>query len=243
MPLFSSASKSRHGDQGDAGGSSSGGRRRPPNDPRRLKWTPLDGPSTRERLLAMMLDMYWVGVRREIKHILLSLGEMRDVEPTEVERQRQREEDEEDKAILAGEKGGAAPRYGTFIDQVCEMPRVQEDVVKEAPEPQPQTLQDGNPNPYLSHLLLRRPLRTETPTNSSRLREAVAARLKASERQTDPSIQHARARGLLQAAGFLDIDKLVEYRVPEETYNVVTRGQVPQRGLFPAVDCRSPAHG
>ncbi|KIY00182.1 uncharacterized protein Z520_03867 [Fonsecaea multimorphosa CBS 102226] len=63
-------------------------------------------PATKERLLELLLDKYWQGVARELKHILLALAEIRDVGlvKTEVVNASARE-------ILG---------YNTFIDQICE---------------------------------------------------------------------------------------------------------------------------
>ena len=40
-------------------------------------WEPLTQDSSKETLLRMLLDVYWSGVHREVKHILTSLSEMR----------------------------------------------------------------------------------------------------------------------------------------------------------------------
>ena len=74
-----------------------------PNAP----WKSLpDGiPNTKETLLPMLLDMYWDGVFREVKHIIISLFELRDdginVEP----------EAASDDYIYG---------FDAYIDQICE---------------------------------------------------------------------------------------------------------------------------
>lgn len=69
---------------------------------------PIDGPSDRETLLRLLLEKYWTGVYREVKHILLSLVELQDVALSAEEKEREQADD--------------TIRYGTFIEQICEMP-------------------------------------------------------------------------------------------------------------------------
>lgn len=55
--------------------------------------------------MIMLLELYWSGVYREVKHILLSLTELRDIELCEIERER---------AADAQVEG-----FDAFLAQVC----------------------------------------------------------------------------------------------------------------------------
>jgi hypothetical protein len=67
---------------------------------------PIDHESTKEQLVLMMLDMYWIGVHREIRHILASLVELQSMGLSEVEKACQ----------LDNEITG----FDAFIDQISE---------------------------------------------------------------------------------------------------------------------------
>ena len=62
--------------------------------------------ATKERLMELLLDKYWQGVARELKHILLSLAEIRDVGLVKTE--------------VVNASHGEILGYNTFIDQICE---------------------------------------------------------------------------------------------------------------------------
>lgn len=96
--------------------------RSPLSDDKRHKkkesqWTPIQRPSNAETLLDMLLDMYWDGVYREVKHILLSLVELQKVPLSPIEQDRQEQ--------------GAVVGYEAFIDQICEEPSSSHDVYQD----------------------------------------------------------------------------------------------------------------
>ena len=70
----------------------------------KLLWAPINEPSTKDALLSRLLDLYWAGVRREIKHILLSLIELQELGQSQFERE------DEGRDIVSG--------FETFIDQI-----------------------------------------------------------------------------------------------------------------------------
>ena len=72
------------------------------------EWEPVDGPSNRETLMTMLLDLYWNGVYREVKHILLSLISLQNHAPSQVEEER--------------ERNGDVVGYHAFIEQICAQP-------------------------------------------------------------------------------------------------------------------------
>lgn len=72
--------------------------------------TPIKEPSNQETLLRMLLDMYWKGVSREIKHIIISLRGMEDLGLgySQIEKERQ--------------SNPKIQGFDAFIDQICERP-------------------------------------------------------------------------------------------------------------------------
>jgi len=70
----------------------------------KLLWAPINEPSTKDALLSRLLGLYWAGVRREIKHILLSLIELQELGQSQFEREN------EGRDIVCG--------FETFIDQI-----------------------------------------------------------------------------------------------------------------------------
>jgi hypothetical protein len=72
--------------------------------------TTIKEPSNQETLLRMLLDMYWKGVSREIKHIIISLRGMEDLGLgySQIEKERQ--------------SNSKIQGFDAFIDQICERP-------------------------------------------------------------------------------------------------------------------------
>ena len=75
----------------------------------RVSWESIPGPSDEEHLITVLLDMYWDGVHRELKHILLTLVMLQDVDLSDMEMECRNDTKTVD--------------YATFIDQICAMPR------------------------------------------------------------------------------------------------------------------------
>lgn len=71
----------------------------------KLPWEEDDQPATKERFLSLLLELYWNGVHREIRHILLSLVELQENGQSNIER------DEGNDGDICG--------YDTFMDQIC----------------------------------------------------------------------------------------------------------------------------
>lgn len=76
-------------------------------------WDPLQGPSTKDALLNMLLDMYWHGVRREMTHLIRTLVEWQEHFPD---------------VVLDDEKNPTVHGLGTFIDQLNEKLRMSADI-------------------------------------------------------------------------------------------------------------------
>ncbi len=81
-------------------------------------WDPVEGPSTKDALLNMLLDMYWHGVRREMAHLIRTLVEWQEHFPD---------------VVLDDEKDPVIYGLGTFIDQLNERLRVSADIYGRAP--------------------------------------------------------------------------------------------------------------
>ena len=73
-----------------------------------ITWSAGPEVTTPQNLLAIMLDMYWTGVHREIHHILVSLSKLHHAGFSDVEKDQH----------LNGQVQGVE----TFIDQICNRP-------------------------------------------------------------------------------------------------------------------------
>ncbi|KAF7502014.1 hypothetical protein GJ744_010126 [Endocarpon pusillum] len=152
-----------------------------------------------------LLDMYWGGVKRELAHVLLTLKKWQQPEYA--------------KTVLPDEEDDFIHGYDTFLDQVSEASqgfahRYNEklDDKKKGPPPNYEKALRDRSRDFLADY------------KSSSLKADIRAGLTGG---TAISILRRRARILLQAGGFLDINKAIEYREPEELLSFWKRPAVP----------------
>ena len=173
-----------------------------------------DGPRTpwervgpaEAHLHRALLDMYWSGVKRELAHIVLTLKKWQQPEYAET--------------VVPDEQDDFIHGYDTFLDQVSQTSR---DFAHRYNE----KLDDKKkgPPPTYEEALRDRSRDFLADYKSSSLKADIRAAL--TERKPI-SVLRRRARMLLQAGGFLDIDKVIEYREPEELLSFWKRPAVPQ---------------
>ncbi|ERF76414.1 hypothetical protein EPUS_06972 [Endocarpon pusillum Z07020] len=159
-----------------------------------------------------LLDMYWDGVKRELAHILMTLKRWQQPEYTET--------------VLPDEEDDFIHGYDTFLDQVSE---TSWDFAHRHNEKLHDKKED--PPPSYEEALRDRARDLLADYKSSSLKSGIRAAL--TERRPISTLRR-RARMLLQAGGFLDIDKVIEYREPEVLSSFWKRAAVPQlcfRGL------------
>lgn len=163
------------------------------------------GPAS-VHLKSELLDFYWAGVRRELPHILLTL-------------RRWQTRDEYAKTVLSDEENNFIHGYDTFLDQVTHSTR---QFSKRSDKSQ-QPGADGLPS--YNEALENRGWDFFSEMKSNKIRDAIRSSLTMVEVE---DIQRRRARMLLQSAQFLDIDKVIEYREPENLLTFWKRPAVPQ---------------
>lgn len=153
-----------------------------------------------------LLDMYWGGVKRELAHVLLTLKKWQQPEYA--------------KTVLPDEEDDFIHGYDTFLDQVSKTSR-------EFAHRYNERLDDKKtgPPPTYEEALRDRSRDFLADHKSSSLKADIRTALTGG---TPISILRRRARILLQAGGFLDIDKVIEYREPEELLSFWKRPAVPQ---------------
>jgi hypothetical protein len=167
--------------------------------------------------------MYWAGVKRELGHIILTLKKWQTSEYAST--------------ILVDEEDDFLHGFDTFVDQVSETSRG----FAERYEKRVMAWKRGELIPYDDAL-------EEEAKNKDASWESESIKMEIREHleSTIPPIQNPfqslhllgrrrytimqrRARMLLQSAGFLDIDKLIEYRPPEDLVTFWKRPVAPQR--------------
>lgn len=179
------------------------------------------GPAS-DHLRSKILDLYWQGVKRELADIVLNLNKWQ-----------MRSKFAE--TVLPDEKTSFIHGYDTFLDQVNKTSRdfnsrnrpLEDDSLSWASSEA--TLPQDNHAP-LSYLeaLKHRGLDIYAEIESNSLKKAVREALDAVE---PLDVLQRRARMLLQSAQFLDIDKLTEYREPNEMLSFWKRPAPPQLTL------------
>ncbi|UNI15712.1 hypothetical protein JDV02_002218 [Purpureocillium takamizusanense] len=182
-----------------------------------LPWTPLGGAS-REHLFHELEALYWDGVASELENIVRALHawhhaqQQPDLADVTVE-------DEDDDKVYG---------FDTFLDQVSGEAR--ERVIREF-HARAESSRYGFDPPTVYEAALSDVIR-------ERKAELVSTHLKASVRKAleadTPTLSRPQQRAwmLLQAAGLLDIDKLIEHRPPPDGLRYTKRPAVPQ--LAPA---------
>jgi len=152
--------------------------------------------------------MYWKGVERELAYILLTLRRWQEPDCRAV--------------FLDDENDDFIHGYDTFLDQVGHSSRKFTHRYNQTLKGDP-----GKPPDYEQALEDRSWSETADQQSSvvkKEIRKSLENRIKA------PLLKR-RARMLLQAGGFLDIDKVIEYRDPEELLSFWKRPVVPQLSL------------
>ncbi|CAH0057601.1 unnamed protein product, partial [Clonostachys solani] len=137
-----------------------------------------------EHLHTQLLELYWEGVERDVELIMRTLSEWRSEDIP-------RMEEEEDGMVIYG--------YETFLDQVCESRRSK-------------SWENGVSSPTAYTDSLRNRAWEILADAESEQRRTAARKLIEYESRKD-TLKH-RARMLLQAAQWLDFDKVVEHREP-----------------------------
>ncbi|KAH7238087.1 hypothetical protein BKA59DRAFT_557632 [Fusarium tricinctum] len=161
--------------------------------------------SAAEHLQDELLKMYWQGVERELPYLLLTFHRW------------QTRKDSSD--FLPEEEDDHIHGYDTFIDQVNDVSRQfhernkRNQRSKRPEKPAKKEKKDSADPPSYDEVLRGRGWDIFANLKSQSIKGAVRTSL--SERKLlDPA--RRRARMLLQSAQFLDIDKIIEHREPEE---------------------------
>ncbi|KAF9774489.1 hypothetical protein IL306_007493 [Fusarium sp. DS 682] len=159
------------------------------------------GPAT-EHLETELLRLYWQGVERELPYLLLTF--------------RRWQSRPETSDYLPDEEDDHIHGYDTFLDSVSDISRQFHERNKRdqrSKRPQKKEKKDSKAPPSYDEVLRGRGWDIFADMKSQSIKGAIRTSL--SERKLlDPA--RRRARMLLQSAQFLDIDKIIEYREPEE---------------------------
>lgn len=156
----------------------------------------LIGPAA-EHLQNELLKMYWIGVQRELPYILLTLRRWQSCEDMA--------------GLLPDEKDNHIHGFDTFLDQVSYTSRQH---FERNFQTWPPTKKEKEPEPSHERILQNIGWDMFTEMKSLFIKETIHDSL--ANRQPIEPLKR-RARMLLQSAQFLDIDKIVEYREPEES--------------------------
>ncbi|KAF5021924.1 hypothetical protein F66182_6027 [Fusarium sp. NRRL 66182] len=164
------------------------------------------GPAA-EHLQHELLEMYWQAVERELPYLLLTF--------------RRWQSRQDSSGLLPDEEDHHIHGYDTFLDQVSDFSRQfhernkKEQRSKKAKEPPKKGSKKDSqaPPPSYDEVLRGRGWDMFADLKSQRIKGSIRTSL--NERKlSDPA--RRRARMLLQSAQFLDVDKIIEYREPEE---------------------------
>ena len=169
-------------------------------------------------LVDELLDMYWQGVKREVGHILLTL--------------RKWQQQEYKSTTLPDEQDNFIHGFDTFIDQVSESGR---DFAARYETRRENWKKGVRLNHFEALLEYSRDIQADR--KSTALKTAVRSTL---DCRKHSQVTERRARMLLQSAGLLDIDKLIEYRPPEELLAFWKRPAIPQLSLLYLDDSAMP---
>ncbi|KAJ2985487.1 hypothetical protein NUW58_g5506 [Xylaria curta] len=163
----------------------------------------------KDNLFKELERLYWIGVQQDLESVLCTLREWRAPQYQNISL-----EDESDNFVHG---------YDTFIDQVSEASRAFADEVAKWKEQE-----DKLPRGTYIEALARSAQAMETDRKSSQIKTAIR---QAIEDQPEEEIDRHRTRMLLQAVGFLDIEKLVEHRPPLDDLSFWKRPAIPQLKL------------
>lgn len=160
-------------------------------------------------LLKELENLYWTGVEQELRSILFAIKDLQRPEFSHIEL-----EDEKDDFIHG---------FDTFVDQVCEESREFANDYALTKDKKAAAYTDS-----YAHALRLQTQAALADKKSAQLKIAVREGMK--DRSTEPILKR-RVRMLLQAAGFLDIEKLVEHRPPLDKLSFWKRPAIPQLHL------------
>ncbi|RAL11933.1 uncharacterized protein BO97DRAFT_478319 [Aspergillus homomorphus CBS 101889] len=180
----------------------------------RTPWKSI-GPAN-EHLLSELESLYWYGVKLELENIIRTLNIWQQPEFTDVT-----VEDEHDNEVHG---------FETFIDQVSQETRAfarryGDDKAAKAAS-QKKTLFSTMSNTEVKEALLKAQAE-QTEYQRSNIETKNEVRRNTENIVSSSAIQE-RARILLQAVGFLDMDKLIEHRPPLEDLGFWARPAIPQ---------------
>ena len=162
-----------------------------------------------DELYSQLLEMYWLSVTREMKHILLTL--------------RTWQRPPYESTILPDEENDFIHGYDTFMEQLSQSTHSLAQKHRKTVETQKKSKKEKLPS-YHDALQDRLwDILAEDRNSECKLDMRLAL-----ESQPKFSICEQRARMLLQSAGFLDIDKVMEYRPPEKDVTFWKRPAAPQ---------------
>ncbi|KAI1111526.1 hypothetical protein F5Y14DRAFT_424848 [Nemania sp. NC0429] len=165
--------------------------------------------NAKENLFNELEKLYWIGVRQELESVLYTLRAWQAPQHRNI-----RLEDEDDDFVHG---------FDTFIDQVSEASRAfADEVAKWKDEKSESTVES-----YVE-ALQRSALDIASDQKSSQIKMDIRQGLES--RPSEEEV-HRRTRLLLQAAGFLDMDKLVEHRPPLDELSFWKRPAIPQLKL------------
>ena len=165
----------------------------------------LIGPAD-EYLYEELHRMYWAGVKNELAHVLLTLKNW--------------QQSKFDSVSLSDESDEFIHGYDTFIDQVGHSTRA----IKTKPE-EKRKKKDSNKPPTYDQALRDRAWNLHASEFNAGLKEEI--RIALDERKEYSGLEK-RARILLQSIGLLDMDKVIEYRPPEDKISFWKRPATPQ---------------
>ncbi|OGM45322.1 hypothetical protein ABOM_006404 [Aspergillus bombycis] len=179
-------------------------------------WEPI-GPG-KAHLLQELEALYWTGVESELENIIRTLKVWQQPEYADI--------------IISDENDNNVHGFDTFLDQVCQEARAfairyGETKLQEMANPKPaQAILSRNLS--YQEALKRVILDTRAEYFSKKIKEEVREQLNTIPRLSGVEL---RACMLLQNAGFLDIDKLIEHRPPLDKLGFWKRPAIPQLTL------------
>ncbi|KAK4248896.1 hypothetical protein C7999DRAFT_13172 [Corynascus novoguineensis] len=151
----------------------------------------------------MLLDMYWHAIHREMAHLIRSLVEWQEHFPS---------------VVLEDEKKSTISGYTTFINQLDEKLRESADIRFDEKRAQAAETRLKNSISYIQSRAVKAQVANDLQGTAWFGPQYPSESLIIVSREGRPRLEiwQRRARMLLQSAGWLDIDKLVEYREPPE---------------------------
>ncbi|KAJ8107633.1 hypothetical protein ONZ43_g6675 [Nemania bipapillata] len=173
----------------------------------KLSWNLIG--DARVNLFNELEKLYWIGARQDLEYVLSTLREWQKPQYRYIK--------------LEEESDNFVHGFDTFIDQVNEGSRAFADEVAKWKSQKNEYMTDN----YLE-AFQRSALDMASDQKSSQIKGAIRQAI-----ESRPCEEHSRRRTrmLLQAAGFLDIEKLVEHRPPLDELSFWKRPAIPQLEL------------